>query len=1279
MTGRMLRTKGIAANTLTVLFVVLTLLIVGAQVSYADDITSGNYANVDWRITSDYELIIGKSGETQQFKFEAREHNYVVRQYPWLNQAYQGNIKSVSFEGTVKGNGTMAGMFYFLEAAESIDLTNFDTSAVTDMHEMFSYCKKLKTISLSGLDTSNVVDMHSLFANCDVLETINLTGINTSSVLYMENMFSSCPKLVNLDVSSLDTSKVMYMTSMFDGCTELPVLNVSIFNTSNVKSMGGMFSGCQNVAALDVSGFNTEKVTSMSAMFNDCESVAELDVSGFDTSLVTDMSYMFSRCYKVYDLDLSDFDTSSVTRMVGMFSYLGSGVGVTITDENADPVYENGEANYLMRLDLSSFDTTNVQDMSEMFKYAIIGSVDLSTFDTKNVLNMEEMFADCHLLKSLDLSKFNTGRVHNMQQMFEDVKLEQIDVSKLSTGSVKNMNGMFNGCSNLTSINLSNFNTMLVEDMGGMFSGCRSLTSIDISGFDTTNVTNMSSMFYMCNKLETVKINGLVVTSKLTAMQSMFWDCKALKEIDLSGFDLSGITRANDINRLFYNCDSLETVKAPKNLVVDCALPITMYDPDGTEYDYLPQELTASVTLTKDCPDPVIPDDPDPDDPGVFYGPVRFGNHTYAKNLDYYAENLGTSQFNKNLCALMCGLSCSAYSKADVVAAFRVLGFAENEYVPYNYPDNVSDYDSVRNEITYTIGKKTNANGTTIVLVDIRGTDLNNLSDKLHDVMVTGLDNNYSTHRGFQIAADQIMQKIDILMGGEATYDPNVKYFITGHSLGAATGNLLAAKLSSYVGKDSVYNYNFACPDTTVSRTSILEDPSAFNQQSSHSNMFNICRTSDKVPYVPGLAGSMLLEAKESYQYGWDVLQVFHTNADYYWGKFGITKWFNDGITGLADAHDQNKYLDYVCSSNATFVNANRYRDAYTYTLNNAFIFCPVDAELVNSNGAVVASIINNTPAYANNSFGEVIIQTCDDKKCISYPAGKGYSLRLKATGSGTMDFILARGTPDSTKFDAAKVYQNATLTNGKEMAHQGAEGSTITDSKLTVLGTDGNATAEIKEDGSETAIPPAGGGSSGGGSAGGGGGGGGGAGGDTPSTDADKTAADTVIKAINDLPATITLENEAAVVATRTAYAALTEAQKALVSAEILAKLEQAEATITNWQQYNTNVAAAKNATSKIIKVKNQKLRKAIITWQNTDGCTGYTIAYTTDKKFKKGIKRKTAKAGTTKLTLKKLKKGKTYYFKVQPYTNVTNHATGEVTKVAGKWSKAKKLKIKR
>lgn len=68
-------------------------------------------------------------------------------------------------------------------------------------------------------------------------------------------------------------------------------------------------------------------------------------------------------------------------------------------------------------------------------------------------------------------------------------------------------------------------------------------------------------------------------------------------------------------------------------------------------------------------------------------------------------------------------------------------------------------------------------------------------------------------------------------------------------------------------------------------------------------------------------------------------------------------------------------------------------------------------------------------------------------------------------------------------------------------------------------------------------------------------------------------------------------------------------------------------------------------------VSVKITKAGKAKVSWKKVKGASGYQVLYSTDKKFKKGVKKLSVKK--TNGVSGKLKKGRTYYFKVSAYKN--------------------------
>ena len=255
----------------------------------------------------------------------------------------------------------------------------------------------LTTIDLSNFDTSNVTDMSNMFVECSNLTSLDVSGFNTGNVTDMHQMFYNCKNLTSLDVSNFDTSNVTNMNYMFSRCSGLTSLDLSNFDTGNVTNMSGMFNECNNLTSLDLSNFDTSNVTNMSNMFDSCYSLASLDLSNFDTSNVINMSSMFDFCKNLASLNLYNFNTGKVVYMANMFR----------------------ECSNLASLDLSNFDTSKVTNMSNMFNNCItFTSLDLSNFDTSKVVYMRSMFYHCQSLVTIFVSNFDTSNVNNTTEMF---------------------------------------------------------------------------------------------------------------------------------------------------------------------------------------------------------------------------------------------------------------------------------------------------------------------------------------------------------------------------------------------------------------------------------------------------------------------------------------------------------------------------------------------------------------------------------------------------------------------------------------------------------------------------------------------------------------------------------------------------------------------------------------------------------------------------------------------------------------------------------------------
>ena len=223
--------------------------------------------------------------------------------------------KDSRVKSVVCKNGTVfpedcTGMFENFEA-ESIDISNADTSNVVNMDLMFDHCRSMKTVNVSGIDTSKVERMNSMFYYCISLESLDITGFNMEHVYGAAGMFNTCEKLKELDLSNFNCTEAVYVDDMFSNCSGLTSLDLSAMDFSNVIEMSFMFSECSNLKEINFGDSVVASVTDLIGAFDECYSLETIDLRNFDVSNVALMSSMFEDCPNLKTILVSpDWDAS---------------------------------------------------------------------------------------------------------------------------------------------------------------------------------------------------------------------------------------------------------------------------------------------------------------------------------------------------------------------------------------------------------------------------------------------------------------------------------------------------------------------------------------------------------------------------------------------------------------------------------------------------------------------------------------------------------------------------------------------------------------------------------------------------------------------------------------------------------------------------------------------------------------------------------------------------------------------------------------------------------
>lgn len=264
------------------------------------------------------------------------------------------------------------------------------------------------------------------------------------------------------------------------------------------------------------------------------------------------------------------------------------------------------------------------------------------------------------------------------------------------------------------------------------------------------------------------------------------------------------------------------------------------------------------------------------------------GIDVHAENIDYgdgIAEvTINNEMFEQNsngyhgdIAALSSVLSQCAYNGGYLNKAYEKLGFdIQNDVTLFGYanqPNNATyttDLIDVEEDSQAFSLATREIDGTRLLVVNLRGTNLESTSDILTDISIFGTPfYEDSASAGFVSFFAKASVGMSLYLEEhpeitEAASNGNLKILITGHSLGGACTNLLGAyfnthkeaKYKGFSGIDSVaemYNeklnipqedifvYSFACPNVYYG------DPTTADCD----NIINIINESDLIPKVP--------------------------------------------------------------------------------------------------------------------------------------------------------------------------------------------------------------------------------------------------------------------------------------------------------------------------------------------------------------------------------------------------------------------------------------------
>lgn len=401
---------------------------------------------------------------------------------------------------------------------------------------------------------------------------------------------------------------------------------------------------------------------------------------------------------------------------------------------------------------------------------------------------------------------------------------------------------------------------------------------------------------------------------------------------------------------------------------------------------------------------------------------------TFEHPLEWYLKNKSSVKYDVEVAELSMALSKSVYDSSSVKESLKSHGFLDSDTRIYD-TRNAFSY----KKPAFSMAKKINESGETIVVIIIQGTDTSTMD------LVTDASIGYGdTHFGFNLASEYIYNQMTPSFVDEFQMKDKTTFLITGHSYGGAVANLLSKKLIEIgVPQEKVFAYTFASPNVAKH---INEEKKLFK------SIFNICNTLDPVPKIP------------------------RSLKDGVWDKYGRTFNFTaDGIVSeMFGAHNGIIYLNHMRKHIYPDLNGSLGGVSKGNIINSIIklqtigFLCPVNIDILNSKGELIGQFIDNQSRYLNGSEKDFILYVIGDEKYIVCDANNLYSFKIKATNAGKMDYIV-EDYDVLLDTSATKIFEGIPLVTGKQMISSVGNKLRSSEVQMFVTNVEGKIIEELK------------------------------------------------------------------------------------------------------------------------------------------------------------------------------------------------------------------------
>lgn len=478
-----------------------TVLMTGSEVNSKLATLAGGKGNVKEVKSTDQSAEDAGAADSVEIQSEGEK---VVA---YVDPANEGTILVNTDADTVYLNADSSKMFdgyYSLTAVDAME--NMNASDVQDMSKMFNSCSELTTLDVSNWQTEAVTDVSEMFKWDDKLETIySKTGAFDVSDATSSQMFYNCAVVTGGYGTSMETTN-----NGSDGTYAV----IDSADTAGYLTDAENIKTSSDTTLIKGGGFLTKIRQAVNAICGYTYGDFLYDSSQSLVKSVAKADSAPAASIKTVELSTAD----SKDEVTGWYDK-GSKTFYWYTD--ADIVYLNEDASRmftgmtaLTNIDsVAEFNSSKTENMAGIFMEdeALTSLSAVSGWDTSNVTNLGYAFRGAKTLSNIDaLANWDVSSVTDMHQLF----FAGVDGYPMAITNLKA---------------LAKWDVSQVTDMSDMFSSCTSLKDVsDISGWKTTSATNMREMFYYTTALKDASsLSGWNVPGSVNTHYAFRW----------SGFD----------------------------------------------------------------------------------------------------------------------------------------------------------------------------------------------------------------------------------------------------------------------------------------------------------------------------------------------------------------------------------------------------------------------------------------------------------------------------------------------------------------------------------------------------------------------------------------------------------------------------------------------------------------------------------------------------------------------------------------------------------------------